>query len=320
MSYFLSVKVIVSNDFVITVENLSVFFDKFCAVDAINFAVKRGEIFGFLGANGAGKTTTIRVLCGLLYPTIGEVNVGGVKFASAEAEMMIKKKVGYMSQKFTLYDDLTIEENLAFIASLRSLDSATCLKRRTDILNFIAFDRPLDAFINSLPGGIKQQVSLAAAILHDPEIIFLDEPTAGVTPVMRARFWALIKKLAGMGKTIFVTTHYMDEAEQCGRIALMRTGKIVALDTPDNLKRIAFPGKFYEFEPRGEIDYAYIRRLKNRSEFAYFEPFGLHFHAAFDDAHLADKIREELQADFSSREIRPTLEDVFIKTTEMQAI
>ncbi|EKE01761.1 MAG: hypothetical protein ACD_21C00058G0007 [uncultured bacterium] len=306
-----------SNDFVVMVENLAVIFGDFRAVDTITFSVRRGEIFGFLGANGAGKTTTIRVLCGLLHPSEGAVTVGGINFDSQKKdEMAIKRKVGYMSQRFTLYDDLTVEENLSFIASLRGLDTKTYFQRRDYILNFISFTRPLNSFIRSLPGGIKQQVSLAAAILHDPEIVFLDEPTAGVTPAMRARFWALINDLAKIGKTIFVTTHYMDEAEQCERIALMRTGKIVALDAPANLKKTIFPDKFYEFEPRTAIDYSHIQKLKARPEFEYFEPFGLRFHAAFKNTPEAEKLKDELNVDFRTKEIRPTLEDVFIKVTE----
>jgi ABC-2 type transport system ATP-binding protein len=306
------------NDLVVIVENLSVRFGAFYAVDNVTFSVKQGEIFGFLGANGAGKTTTIRVLCGLLHPTQGTVTVGGVKFHSLQDEMAIKKKVGYMSQKFTLYNDLTIEENLTFIASLRGLDTKTYLQRRDYLLNFVSFAKPLDSFIKNLPGGIKQQIALVASILHDPEIVFLDEPTAGVTPMMRARFWELINDLAKLGKTIFVTTHYMDEAEQCKRIALMRTGKIVALDSPADLKQTAFPEKIYEFEPRKEIDYAYLQALKKRSEFEYFESFGMRFHAAFKQTPMTKSLQEELQHDFKCKEITPTLEDVFIRITETE--
>jgi len=305
-----------NDDFVVSVENLSIMFGSFCAVDNINFSVRRGEIFGFLGANGAGKTTTIRVLCGLLHPTKGSVTVGGIKFESQESEMAIKQKVGYMSQRFTLYNDLTVEENLSFIATLHRLNNQTYLKRRDYLLNFISFDRPLNSFIKNLSGGIKQQISLAAAILHDPEVIFLDEPTAGVTPAMRARFWDLIKNLAHLGKTIFVTTHYMDEAEQCEKIALMRAGKIIALDTPTTLKKIAFPWTLYEFEPRVKINYSHIQKLKTSPEFEYFEPFGLRFHAAFKPTAAAEELKRSLEVDFNDKEIIPTLEDVFIRTTE----
>ncbi len=297
----------------VAVSNLTVKFGDFTAVDNISFTVKRGEIFGFLGANGAGKTTTIRVLCGLLPPTSGEVSVGGVGFDTGE--MAIKRKVGYMSQKFTLYNDLTVEENLAFSASLRKLDRTTFLKRRDFILNFISFQRPLISFVKDLPGGIKQQVSLAASMLHDPEIVFLDEPTAGVTPAARARFWALIRDLAAQHKTIFVTTHYMDEAEQCDRIALMRTGRIVALDTPAELKKAVFPAQLYELDPRGKIDYARLQELRRDPGIEYFEAYGLRFHAAFRST-MAAQLKSRLERDFHVREIVPTLEDVFIRIVE----
>ncbi len=218
----------------VDVQNLTVKFGEFTAVDHISFNVSRGEIFGFLGANGAGKTTTIRVLCGLLTPDEGVVTVAGVSLD--HGEYAIKSKVGYMSQKFTLYNDLRVDENLDFIAALRKLDKVTYLKRRKELLDFISFDRPMNSIVQDLSGGIKQQVALAASLLHDPEIVFLDEPTAGVSPPSRARFWSLIRQLAERGKTIFVTTHYMDESEQCDRIALMRDGKIIALDTPAGLK------------------------------------------------------------------------------------
>src|SRR5208283_1687374 len=210
------------NKTTVEVSGLTVRFGDFTAVDHISFSVRSGETFGFLGANGAGKTTTIRVLCGLLHPTEGNVRVAGVGFA--DGERAIKSKVGYMSQKFTLYNDLTVDENLSFIASLRKLDPQIYVRRRQELFDFISFDRSIHDMVSDLPGGTKQQVSLAAALLHDPEIIFLDEPTAGVSPASRIRFWSLIRKLSDSGKTVFVTTHYMDEAEQCGRIALMREG------------------------------------------------------------------------------------------------
>lgn len=298
----------------VEVANLTVKFGDFTAVDDISFRVARGEIFGFLGANGAGKTTTIRVLCGLLPPTSGSVTVGGVGFEAGETA--IKRRVGYMSQKFTLYDDLTAEENLSFIAALRKLDDETYRRRRDAILGLIAFDRPLDSFVRDLPGGIKQQVALAASMLHDPEIVFLDEPTAGVTPAARARFWALIRDLAGQGKTMFVTTHNMDEAEECGRIALMRAGRIVALDTPANLKRSTFPRPLYELEAQAEGGYGKIQALRQRPGLAYLEPYGLRFHAAFEDSPAGAGLKQELARDFRLTEITPTVEDVFIRTVE----
>lgn len=295
---------------------LSVKFGDFYAVNNLSFSVQSGEIFGFLGANGAGKTTTIRVLCGLLHPSLGEVFVGGLPFKTKADEMNIKRKVGYMSQKFTLYDDLTVEENFSFTASLRGLNKKNYRQRREFILNFISFDRPLKSFVKDLPGGIKQQVSLAAALLHDPEIIFLDEPTAGVTPAMRARFWSLIRDLAKLGKTVFITTHYLDEAEQCGRIALMKAGEMVALDTPESLKKLTFPEKMYELIPTGHLSYAKVQALKSHAYFDFFEPYGLRFHVVFKKTAELASLKKTLGLDFTINEISPTLEDVFIKTVE----
>lgn len=304
----------------VKVEDLTVKFGDFTAVDKINFSVEKGEIFGFLGANGAGKTTTIRVLCGLLHPTSGNVNVAGTKFdnaATKEQELEIKKNVGYMSQKFTLYTDLTVKENLDFIASLRAIDPKTLIKRRKELLDFISFHYPLDSMVRDLSGGVSQQVALAAAILHDPDIVFLDEPTAGVTPATRARFWKLIHELAERGKTVFVTTHYMDEAEQCERIALMRDGKIVALDKPSVLKEKSFPKPLYEMEIKENEDYLKIRELKDEHpELDYFEPFGMHFHMTFKSGEKAEQLKNKLDKEYALKKIEPTLEDVFIRLTE----
>jgi ABC-2 type transport system ATP-binding protein len=303
-----------ANDFAVEVRDLTVRFGSFTAVDQVSFSVKRGEIFGFLGANGAGKTTTIRVLCGLLQPTAGDVRVAGVGFE--QGEKIIKSKVGYMSQKFTLYNDLTVEENLEFTASLRKMDPAVYQKRRTELLKLVSFDRPLNSSVMDLPGGIKQQVSLAAALLHDPEIVFLDEPTAGVTPASRHRFWSLIRQIAGQGKTVFVTTHYMDEAEQCGRIALMRTGQLIALDSPDGLKAQAFPLPMFEFEPKQKLGFAQIAALQNDPAFSFFEPYGLRFHASIRSHEVWEREKPRFERDFKIVPIKPSLEDVFIHNVE----
>ncbi len=303
-----------SAELAVDVKNLSVVFDTFYAVRNISFSVRRGEIFGFLGANGAGKTTTIRVLCGLLPPSSGEVTVAGIGFA--KGEMAIKTKVGYMSQKFTLYEDLSIEENLSFIASLRKIDHKTYLRRRDKILHFIAFNLPLNSLVKNISGGIKQQVALAASILHDPDIVFLDEPTAGVTPAARARFWALIRQLADEKKTIFVTTHYMDEAEQCERVALMRSGEIIALDTPSHLKTQVFPHGVYELDPHNKTHNSKLLELRKHPALDFFEPYGLRFHATFKDNAAGQKLQEELGQSFALHKITPTLEDVFIRLVE----
>jgi ABC-2 type transport system ATP-binding protein len=302
------------NDTAVEVSGLSVRFGDFYAVNQISFTVRRGETFGFLGANGAGKTTTIRVLCGLLRPSEGSVRVAGVSFD--DGERAIKSRVGYMSQRFTLYDDLTVEENLSFIASLRKLDTALYVKRRQELFDFISFDRPLSTIVRDLPGGTKQQVSLAAALLHDPEIIFLDEPTAGVTPASRSRFWHLIRQLAERNKTVFVTTHYMDEAEQCDRIALMREGRIIALDTPEGLKAATFPTPMLEFVPREALSFSEVSAMARHEVFLFFEPYGLRFHASIRSEAEWEKARSEFERKFTIRRIKPSLEDVFIQTVE----
>jgi ABC-2 type transport system ATP-binding protein len=298
----------------VDVSNLTVKFGDFTAVNNISFSVEKGEIFGFLGANGAGKTTTIRVLCGLLLPTSGKVKVSDVTYDQGiEA---IKAKVGYMSQKFTLYNDLSIQENFAFTASLRKIPSDTLKRRTKELLDFIGFSKPMNTLVRDLPGGIKQQVSLAASILHDPEIIFLDEPTAGVTPVARARFWALIKQLAKDGKTIFVTTHYMDEAEQCGRIALMRTGEIIALDGPENLKKTTFPDPIIELNPKGTIPSELIEQLRNNKAVDSIDSYGMKYHLIMKDSQEWNRLSIEIAPSFVIRQIPPSLEDVFIRLVE----
>lgn len=223
----------------VELKDLTVKFGNFTAVDRLTLGVAKGEIFGFLGANGAGKTTAIRVMCGLLLPTSGAVRIAGMDFSSGKDA--IKRKVGYMSQKFTLYDDLSVMENLNFKAGIRKISGADAGARIDRVFDFIGFKAGRDTMVRELPAGVKQQVSLAATLLHDPEIVFLDEPTSGVSPAVRASFWSLIRKLAGEGKTVFVTTHYMDEAEECGRIALMRAGKLIALGSPRELEKTTYP-------------------------------------------------------------------------------
>ncbi len=302
------------NNLSVEVNNLSVRFGDFVAVNRISFSVRQGEIFGFLGANGAVKTTTIRVLCGLLVPSEGSVRVGGISFD--HNKQAVKSKVGYMSQKFTLYNDMTVEENLNFISSLRKLNVTTYKQRRKELFDFISFDRPLSTMVRELSGGTKQQVSLAAALLHDPEIIFLDEPTAGVTPASRSRFWQLIRKLSERNKTVFVTTHYMDEAEQCDRIALMREGKIIALDTPEGLKTATFSTPMLEFNPRQVLSFAEVSVMAQHEVFLFFEPYGLRFHAAIKSEGEWEVVKNEFEKKFSIRKIKPSLEDVFIQTVE----
>lgn len=218
----------------VEIENLVKKFGQFVAVDKVNLEVRRGEIFGFLGPNGAGKSTTIRVLCGLLQPTSGKAVVGGFD-VSTQAEM-IRQNIGYMSQRFSLYDDLTVAENLGFFSGIYGVSRDTARERRCEILRMAGLEGKEDLPTHLLPGGWKQRLALGCAILHRPPILFLDEPTSGVDPIARRDFWDLIYSLSEQGHTIFVTTHYMDEAEYCHRLALMYRGRVIAEGTPDELR------------------------------------------------------------------------------------
>ena len=300
----------------VKVNQLVVQFGDFKAVNQVSFEVPVGQIFGFLGANGAGKTTTIRVLCGLLVPTEGHVEVAGISYFDPDGEMRIKSKVGYMSQKFTLYNDLTVEENLSFTASLRKLPKQIFETRKKELLDFISFHRDPNTMVKDLPGGMKQQVSLAASLLHDPEIVFLDEPTAGVTSAAREKFWDLIKSLSRRGKTIFVTSHYMDEVEQCHRIALMRSGELIALDSPSDLKRKTFPHPLYELSPNKPIAFSEIQAIRAEAFFESFEAYGLRYHASPTDPDAWTRFTSKYGSDFATKAIEPTLEDVFIRLVE----
>jgi ABC-2 type transport system ATP-binding protein len=298
----------------IDINNLTVKFGAFVAVDSVSFSVSGGEIFGFLGANGAGKTTTIRVMCGLLTPTGGDVCVAGLGFEKGGDA--IKEKVGYMSQKFTLYDDLTVEENMAFKAAIRRISKATARSKQKELFDFIGFAYPVTTLVKHLPTGIKQQISLAASLLHDPDIIFLDEPTSGVSPLLRAKFWDLIRQLAGKGKTVIVTTHYMDEAEQCERIALMRTGKLIALDSPQNLKKMAYPDPVVEVIVREENARGAALRLSEDKDVETLWPYGMKYHAALKAGAALESFLQRLPAGISGSAIAPSLEDVFIRLVE----
>src|SRR4030043_1505355 len=222
------------SDFVVEVEDLVKIFDSFIAVDHIRFQVEKGEIFGFLGPNGAGKSTTSRMLCGLLLPTSGRGRVAG--FDIMKEPEKIKQAIGYMSQKFSLYDDLTVVENLHFFGGIYGLSGSLQKRRENEVLEMIDLQDSRDLITRTLAVGSKQRLALGCAILHEPSILFLDEPTSGVDPISRRNFWSLIHQMGERGVTTFVTTHYMDEAEYCDRLALIYRGKIVALGTPSELK------------------------------------------------------------------------------------
>ncbi len=222
-------------EYVIEARNLSKQFGDFKAVDAISFEVKRGEIFGFLGANGAGKTTAMRMLTGLSRPTSGEATVAGFDvFKQAE---MIKKKIGYMSQRFSLYEDLTIRENIRFYGGIYGLKRMDIRQKTRQILDSLQLNDAANQLVGAIPLGWKQKLAFSVSMIHDPDIVFLDEPTGGVDPATRRHFWEMIYEAADVGRTVFVTTHYMDEAEYCDRVSIMVDGKIDALDSPSQLKK-----------------------------------------------------------------------------------
>lgn len=221
------------NNIIIKVVNLTKKFGNFVANDKLNFEVKKGEVFGFLGANGAGKTTAIHIMCGLSKPTSGKVSVAGFDIYSQSE--LIKKNIGYMSQKFSLYEDLTVYENIRFYGGIYGMKRKAIRTKVDKLLEEIGIMKYRNSLIASLPLGWKQKLAFLIAIIHEPDIVFLDEPTGGVDPITRRQFWDLIFKASHKGITVFVTTHYMDEAEYCDRISIMVDGKIVALDTPENL-------------------------------------------------------------------------------------
>ncbi len=288
-------------------------FGSFTAVDRVSFEVERGEIFGYLGANGAGKSTTIRMLNGLLAPTGGEARVAGHDVA-ADPEA-VKAAIGYMSQKFSLYLDLPVIENLRFFGGAYGLSGKALLRRADELLELTGLTGQGGAITGALPGGMRQRLALASAVLHRPGVVFLDEPTAGVDPVARRSFWRLIRDLSSGGTTVFVTTHYLDEAEYCRRIGLMVDGRLVALDTPAALKRTWVPERV--LVARGQGLASAGAALRGREGVRSVEPFGAGLHLRVDPARpSADEVAAILSA-AGAREVaveraEPSLEDVFL--------
>lgn len=228
----------------VVVDNLVKRFGDFVAVDHVTFSVDKGEIFCFLGPNGAGKSTTIRILCGLLAPTSGKATVHGFDVATQSEQ--VKRSIGYMSQKFSLYDDLTVSENIEFFSGIYGVEKSRRQSRKEEILKMAGLENRRDDATGLLTGGWKQRLALGCAILHEPPIVFLDEPTSGVDPIARRHFWDLIYEMSERGSTVFVTTHYMEEAEYCQRLALMDRGKMIALGAPNDLKRELSPNATME--------------------------------------------------------------------------
>ena len=305
------------SDKAVTVNDLEKRFGSFVAVNRVSFSVDRGEIFGFLGPNGAGKSTTIRMLCGILSPTSGTGTVGGFDIRSEPEK--IKATIGYMSQKFSLYQDLTVEENINFYSGIYRIDPAKRAQRKQWVLDMAGLAEHRNRPTAELSGGWKQRLALGCAIVHQPPIIFLDEPTSGVDPISRRQFWDLIYEMAGQGVTVFVTTHYMDEAEYCDRLALIYRGELIASGTPETLKTTLMKEHVVEVlcdEAETAIDS--IEKLPSVKEVAMFGR-GLHVVAVDSDVAMA-AIRERLEADGQAIErmerITPSLEDVFVSLIE----
>jgi len=303
-----------SPETMVSATELTRLFGEFVAVDRVSFDVAPGEIFGFLGSNGAGKTTVIRMLCGLLKPTSGSGTVAGFDIATQAAE--IKTRIGYMSQKFSLYADLTVDENLRFWAGTYRVWGKRFEERRDWAFEVTGLGSRSNALVADLPGGFRQRLALSCALLHQPPVVFLDEPTGGVDPEARRRFWDLIDDLSAEGVTVFVTTHYMDEAERCHRVALMHAGKLLALDTIPELKKIFAPGSVLEIECR---DAAHaLETLDKLPEVIDAALFGNLLHAVVTAPEIAQVIQGHLDAGGFTpvrvRPVPPSLEDVFIRS------
>lgn len=292
-------------------------FGEFVAVDDISFTVRRGEIFGFLGPNGAGKSTTIRILCGLLAPSSGRALVGGFDVATDPAR--VRQTIGYMSQRFSLYDDLTVEENIDFFSGIYGIPDSRRQKRKEEILRLARLTEQRSVMTRHLPGGWKQRLALGCALVHEPPILFLDEPTSGVDPTARREFWDLINRLSEAGHTVFVTTHYMDEAEYCHRLALMHRGKIVALDTPAALKKTLGDHHVLFLECSDLLEG--LKALDGQPGIRDVAVFGSGLHVTVSDpAGAIPRIRRILGergvAIHRLEESEPSMEDVFVALIE----
>lgn len=294
----------------VTVQNLTKRIGSFTAVDDISFDVPKGEIFGFLGSNGAGKTTTIRMLCGIITPTSGSAHILGRDILKERNS--IKQSIGYMSQKFSLYDDLTVQENLEFFSGMYGINQDR-KGRIAQSIEQTGLSERADLITGSLPFGIKQRLALASALMHKPDIVFLDEPTAGVDPKGRRKFWDIINALAEDGITIFVTTHYMDEAEYCNRIALLHKGSIKALGTPEQLKSEHMKGEMFEIRCSDPAAAMGLLRTADLGETALFANT---IHINIMDVSDIGNIRTILAANSiaieSVEKVSPSLEDVFL--------
>ncbi len=293
-------------------------FGPFVAVDRLTFDVREGEIFGVLGANGAGKSTTIRMLCGLLAPTSGAATVAGIDVARDPEG--VKRRIGYMSQRFSLYEALTVDQNIRFFGGVYGLERRRLEERRRFVIAMAGLEGREHTRTRDLAGGWRQRLALGCALLHEPPIVFLDEPTAGVDPLSRRRFWLLIDQLSASGVTVLVTTHYLDEAEHCHRLAIIQAGRLAALGAPSELKRL-FQGRSM-LEIRSSTPIEAMRRLDEMPEVAKTSVFGTAVHVLLaegqpaDPAGLADRLRRGGVDVAAVEAVQPSLEDVFLEVAE----
>jgi len=300
----------------IEVRDLTRRFGEFVAVDRVTFDVAAGEIFGFLGSNGAGKSTTIRMLCGLLHPSSGRARVNGIDVARDPEG--VKRRIGYMSQKFSLYETLTVDQNIRFFAGLHGLRGGRLGERRAFVLEMAGLQGREQTLARDLSGGWRQRLALGCAILHEPPILFLDEPTGGVDPISRREFWRLIGSLARGGVTVLVTTHYLDEAERCGRVALMHRGRLAAIGSVTDVKRIFQDRTIVEIRATDPV--AAMRALDEMPGIEKTSLFGTAVHALLAGTErpgaLTARLREAGVQVLSEARVEPSLEDLFLEVVE----
>jgi len=304
-------------EYAVIVENLEKRFGDFQAVNKVSFKVRKGEIFGFLGPNGAGKSTTIRMLCGIIIPTSGKANVIG--FDVFKETEKIKNHIGYMSQKFSLYEDLTVEENIDFYSGIYQIPAKEKRERKEWVIKMAGLDNHRNSLTAILPGGWRQRLALGCALLHRPPVIFLDEPTSGVDPISRRSFWDLIYQLASEGVTVFVTTHYMDEAEYCDRLAMIYRGELVALGTPNELSQKYMSEDILNLECSDP--FAMLKVINKIPEIEEAALFGRGLHLSVINAQtkisaIIAALKEQKVEYIGLKKINPSLEDVFVSIIE----
>lgn len=305
-------------EYAIKIENLTKRFDDFIAVNNVSFKVKKGDVFGFLGPNGSGKTTVIRMIMGLISPTSGTGSVLGYDM-SKDSEK-IRSNIGYMSQKFSLYDDLTVDENLDFYAGVYSVPKDKIEKKKKEILEMADLVGKENMITSNLSGGWKQRLALGCSIIHEPEILLLDEPTGGVDPIARRQFWDVIYDLSKKGVTVLVTTHYMDEAEHCNSIGFLYYGNILSLDTPNGMKEKIIDGDIVEIKVDNTLKSIELLKVKDKVRDASVYGAGIHVmtEANSDLDELKEYLTQNQVEVVSIKKVRPSLEDVFVFLVEKE--